>query len=224
MIPILNKIRKGDPNNATRWSSVVESTNAEIPAVQFMIDLCLRRRGWIPVFLECLAGTPNLFQIASTADALDAPVVHCVLRQCLETNIQPNADETATSFTELTEQQRLERYAKEICLLDLVERLFIGLSSTNGLHVMDPLSFVLYVLLPCLRVDHPSAILGVYNPISVIACGCSGFESFLHIACYEAPIDVAPDIGLSHHPLLADLLDDGVIGGCQFLARSGTGA
>jgi hypothetical protein len=156
MIPILNKIRKGDPNNATRWSSVVESTDAEIPAVQFMIDLCLRRRGWIPVFLECLAGTPNLFQIASTADALDAPVVHCVLRQCLETNVQPNADETATSFTELTEQQRLERYAKEICLLDLVERLLIGLSSTNGMHVMDPLSFVLYVLLPCLRVDHPN--------------------------------------------------------------------
>ena len=46
---VLNKIRKGDPDNVTRWSDVVQKntdTNLnklEIPAVQFMIDLCLRR-------------------------------------------------------------------------------------------------------------------------------------------------------------------------------------
>jgi hypothetical protein len=175
---VLNKIRKGDPDNVTRWSDVVQKNtdtnlnNLEIPAVQFMIDLCLRRRGWIPVFLECLAGTPNLFQLASSADALDAPAVQHVLRKCLEApNANANAISNANTNTNhqhyyTNQQQQQEKHARERCMLELVERLLVGLvapsehpNQNHGMHAvvkMSPLSLIIHVILPCLRTDHPS--------------------------------------------------------------------
>ena len=168
---VLNKIRKDDSQNASRWSSVVATPDGEIAAVQFMIELCLRRRGWIPIFCECLAGTPNLYQLSSTASALDAPAVHTVLRRFLETNLRgaiSSSSSSSSSTTSTTTSDR-ELLAPEMCLVELVQVLLTGLSPP-GKHVgaanslilmspvskMDPISFVLYVVLPCLKPDHPN--------------------------------------------------------------------
>ena len=165
---VLNKIRKDDPQNDSRWSSVVATPSGEIDAVQFMIELCLRRRGWIPIFCECLAGTPNLYQLSSTASAFDAPALHKVLRRLLETSFSCTASafSSSPSSSSTTTYDR-ELLSQEMCLVELVEVLLTGLTPPVG-HVhaassmtlmspvskMDPVSFVLYVVLPCLKPDH----------------------------------------------------------------------
>lgn len=151
----LNKLRANDPDNARRWTSIVaqpDQPTVATDSVRFMIDLCLRRRGWIPVFMECLASTPDLYQTSHTSNALDPPVVHLVLKEILDYNQHDTYDVEET-------------VAREACLLQLVSCLLAGLTTAplpatalfaiQSVHAMDSLSLIQHVVLPCLRPDHP---------------------------------------------------------------------
>ena len=152
----LNKLRANDPDNAKHCTSIVSQPDPPTVAtdsVRFMIDLCLRRRGWIPVFMECLASTPDLYQTSHTSNALDPPVVHLVLKEILDYNQQQGVYDVEETF------------AREACLLQLVTCLLAGLTTAPlpatalftipSVHAMDSLSLIQHVVLPCLRPDHP---------------------------------------------------------------------
>ena len=154
---ILNKLRKGDPENVTRWATIINQHNTK-SALQLMIDLCLKRRGWTPIFCECLASTPHLFQHSHTTNALDPPLVQLVLRECLDYN----DDDTFRTSEEIS--------AREICLLDLVKLLLSGLPAPvapgwkptlRPVATMDVLSLIQHIILPCLRPGHPNVHLGL---------------------------------------------------------------
>jgi hypothetical protein len=90
-----------------------------------------------------------LFQLASSADALDAPAVQHVLRKCLEA---PNANTISNANTNTNtnhqhyytnQQQPQDKHARERCMLELVERLPVGLvapseqsNQNHGMHAV----------------------------------------------------------------------------------------
>ena len=171
---VLNKLCSNDPENTTRWKSIVNQQGDEKQAVKFMIDLCLRRRGWIPIFCECLASTPHLFQNSSTSSALDPPVVQLVLKELLD-------------YNQIETYSEQEKSAREVCIIEFVQLLLIGLTAPDDCGVirsvfsMDSLSLIQHIILPCLRPGHPNLHTGLlltqlalshwnkYESVSVVA-------------------------------------------------------